>query len=491
MKFNTAQPALSRFDNRDKALFFLTAPLALALAVLIALSVGETATTIIVLAAAAGAGLICGALALTRFFAYAIGMLILGSSLDLAKLGAATGGVGAAEAPKALDPSSILGALFVLMAMLWLASQHRSMGTFPGSPLRRALLVFLAACSLSILGSSNPGTAALVTIRILSAVMIFMVFEQLMLDPDRMRRALLAVYLSAVFPIVFTVFGLLSGNPRTEQKGDFTRIVGTFNQSNSFGRYLMLLIVMGVALYPYVERRFRVPLMAILVGCSGCLAMTYTRSALVGTVIGLVVVGLVQNRRVVVGLLVAGALALLVVPNLSARFTELAGEDEGSNTLEWRLGYWAEVLPLANVNPVTGIGMGQTQYYTEEEKAPHNDLLRAYVETGLIGLAAYSYLMVLLIVTGRRAVAVTDGGTFDRGVAVGYLGCAVSFLADSMVANVLSNVAVLWYFFTFTAATSAIVRRLATTAEVAEGGTRTSSQALRADRGANTPRASR
>ncbi|MBV8693438.1 MAG: hypothetical protein JOY57_17400 [Actinobacteria bacterium] len=48
-------------------------------------------------------------------------------------------------------------------------------------------------------------------------------------------------------------------------------------------------------------------------------------------------------------------------------------------------------------------------------------------------------------------------------MAIGFLGCAVAFLAVSVVANVISNVVNLWYFFTFAAAASAVVhRRMAT-----------------------------
>ena len=54
--------------------------------------------------------------------------------------------------------------------------------------------------------------------------------------------------------------------------------------------------------------------------------------------------------------------------------------------------------------------------------------------------------------------AVTEP-SFDRGVVIGFLGCAVAFLAVSVVANVISNVVNLWYFFTFAAAASAVVHR--------------------------------
>ena len=63
----------------------------------------------------------------------------------------------------------------------------------------------------------------------------------------------------------------------------------------------------------------------------------------------------------------------------------------------------------------------------------------------------YSFLLYSLIALGARAVRRTRPGTFERGVAAGFLGCAVAFIAVSTVSNVMSNVVNLWYFVAFAA----------------------------------------
>jgi putative inorganic carbon (hco3(-)) transporter len=193
------------------------------------------------------------------------------------------------------------------------------------------------------------------------------------------------------------------------------------------------------------------------------LLLTYTRTALLGTVLGLVVVGFVQSKRLLVILMLVGVCALVAVPQMSARFSDLtststAGSGPSENSLVWRLGWWAQVLPLANSNPVTGIGLSMTSNLTETAQ-PHNDYVRAYVETGLLGLGTYLAMLIALVGLGRRAVQASSRGTFDRGVAVGFLGCAVAYVAASLAANVMSNVVSLWYLFAFAAAASAVVRR--------------------------------
>jgi putative inorganic carbon (hco3(-)) transporter len=227
----------------------------------------------------------------------------------------------------------------------------------------------------------------------------------------------------------------------------------------------MLMIIFGVALYPHLGRRLRLALGAALVLSSVFLLLTYTRTAIVGTAIGVVLVGALHSRRLLLGLLVLAVCAFLFVPQLSSRFTQL-GESAATpadvasrNTLTWRINYWTEVLPLANSSPVTGIGLTSTQFATDEAKQPHNDFVRAYVETGLIGFGAYLAVLVALVALGLRAVRVSPPGTLDRGVAVGFLGCAVAFVAVSLAANVLSNVVLLWYLFAFAAAASFVARQ--------------------------------
>ncbi len=451
-----------RLPARVATFMVVAAATALAAYSGITAAAGSKLALVLPLSAVAAAGL--GALALTRFSGYVMAMLLLRASGDLAKLSGRTTGETAARAATAhaLDPSSALAVVFLLAAALWLAAQLHRQGRLPGSPLRLALLVLCTTAALSLLGSRNRPAGALELLRILAAVAMFVVLEQMMAERSTMRRMLTAVYLSAVFPLGFTAAGFLSGHPRAEVKGDFTRITGTFSSSNDFGRYLALLLVFGVALYPHVDRRLRPALALALAGCAGFLAFTYTRTALLGALIGLVVVGLVQSKRLLLVLLMLSLCAVALVPQLSSRFTSLAhtsgGDRPSGNSLEWRLQYWTEVLPLANQNPVTGIGLGMTQYTTDTAKQPHNDFVRAYVETGVIGLGAYLAMLVALVGLGCRALRASPPRSLDRGIAAGFLGCAVMFVAVSATANVISNVAHLWYLFAFAAAASAAAR---------------------------------
>jgi putative inorganic carbon (HCO3(-)) transporter len=449
-----------------KVVTFVLVFLAVAVSAFSGLSAGTGSRLTVVLPVVGLLGLLLGALALSRFSVYVMLMLVIRSSLDLVKLSGGGGSTTTATAvtPRALDPSSLLAVLFLLFAVLWLAAQYRQQGRLPGAPLRRALLWFATAAAISVLGSVDPKASALEWLRIVTIVVMFIALEQMMVNTATMRQILLACFLSTIFPLAFTTFGFLVGHPRSESKGSFVRITGPFLQSNNFGRYLMFMIIFGAALYPYVSKKVRLPLGLMLAMSSVFLLLTYTRTALLGTLLGLVIVGLIQSKRLVLTLMLAGVLALVAVPQMSARFTDLAnttsasGSGPSGNSLAWRFTWWGQVLPLANSNPVTGIGLSMTSELTDVAQ-PHNDYVRAYVETGLLGLGTYLAMLIALVGLGRRAVQASRRGTFDRGVAAGFLGCAIAYVAASLAANVMSNVVSLWYLFAFAAAASAVVRR--------------------------------
>jgi O-antigen ligase len=316
---------------------------------------------------------------------------------------------------------------------------------------------------VSALGADDLTASLLEALRILTVVAMFVVLEQMM-DGRMARRVLLASYLSLALALAYTLVVSALGHPPAEDKGSFLRISGPFTQSTTFGRYLMFLLIFGVAAYRYLPGRHRAALAALLVPSAGLLLLTNTRSAIIAAVIGLIVVAVVQrSARLIAMLCVVAVAGVALLPAVADRFAELGqqqavGGGPTGNTLAWRLRYWGQVVTLADRNPVTGIGPNMTQRGTDEAKKPHNDFLRAYVETGVLGLLAYLAMVLLLVRTGVHAVRRAPPDSLARGVAVGFLGCAVAFVAVSAVSNVLSNVVTLWYLVAFAALATAVVR---------------------------------
>lgn len=455
---STDAVAPGRFPGARRAGVLVAALCCGAGAALTAVGLAAHAELLVLLPAVICAGVIVTAIALTRFGAFVLVMLLVRASVDATKLTSND------TTARLLTPSTLVAVLFIVAAALWLVVRYRRHG-LPGSGLRTALVVLLCTAVISIPNSMDPVRSAGDVLRLLAIVLMYVVLEQLMADPRMMRRALVAVFCSAIFPVIYTAGGAAFGHAPVEVKGTATRVVGTFVQSNTFGAYLMLLVIVGVAVWPHVHGRMRVGLTVLLAACGVCLVLTYTLAAILGAFVGLAVVGIKQSKRLLLALAAALLLVLAAAPTLASRLAEVtdtstyAGTTHAGNSLAWRLEYWSEIAPLANENPVTGIGYGMTSYLTQQGKQPHNDYLRAYVETGVLGLVAYLVFIVLLVRTGLRAARAAPPGTLDRSVAVGYLGCATAMALASIGSNQINGVAQLWYFVAFAAAASSVLRR--------------------------------
>jgi O-antigen ligase len=222
---------------------------------------------------------------------------------------------------------------------------------------------------------------------------------------------------------------------------------------------------MGVALLPHLAQKKQIAMSALLLGSVICLYFTFTRSAWIATLLGVFVVALLAKRRMTLVVMVAGVMVSLVVfPTILQRFADLGTSTSAagyaSNSLSWRFDYWGEVLPLADKDPITGIGLDMSSLETSQQKEPHNDFLRSYVETGIIGTLAYIALLISMGVVARQAMKFTRRWplSYERSVAVGFAACVMAFVVLSIVSNVITQVVVLWYYVAFAAAAYAVTR---------------------------------
>ena len=327
-------------------------------------------------------------------------------------------------------------------------------------------MFFTVACLLSVLTSQQKGLSAVEFSRILSVVVMAIVLERLAVDPPAVKRIMFAAMGSALIPLLASLGTYAIGAPLMDKRAalqdGIKRVRGTFDQANGFSRYLLFIIIMGVALYPHLPKRWRIPMLAGLAGLGVLMILTYTRSSWLALVIGLLVVGWLQSKKLLLVLIAMGLGVALFVPSVVNRFADLTANDGPStaltgegNSLAWRFSYWTQVVNLAADNPVTGIGLRVTEEISGGNKQPHNDFVRAYVELGAIGLMAYILLLIAMARVAVRGVRDARAG-WQRGVAVGFAGCFVAFVLVSLVANVMSQAVVLWYLFAFAACAAAV-----------------------------------
>jgi putative inorganic carbon (hco3(-)) transporter len=400
------------------------------------------ARTVVLLPAAIAMGLAVVALAVTRFELFVASILLVRASLDATALG-----------PSALDAAGAISVLFVGASAVWLLAQ-RSEGSVPSptAPLIPPVAALFACALLSVTVSGHPLDSLFEVVRFGTLVVIVSVLGRLVTSGRALRLVLMAAIGSSIVPILFAIRQI------TGQGGVFTasgldRVRGTFLHSNPFAAYLFLTITLIVSIYPHVERRWRLVLVPLGLACGGSLIATYSRGAWVATFVALVVIGVAQDRRIL--WLLGGAIVVIAiaVPSVGVRLSDLSETQKETgapgNSLIWRFEYWREVLALQD-NPVIGIGFKEVEVSLTGAKAPHNDPIRIFVETGIVGFAAYVWLLVTLGANARSTLRRAPPG-LPRGLAVAFAASFCGLLLLSLTANVITQLVILWYFVTIVA----------------------------------------
>jgi O-antigen ligase len=401
---------------------------------------GVSESAVIVAGAGVGVGLLT--LAATRFWWVVLALFMTRSSLDALKLGHY------AEGSSSLDPGVIVGLVFLLSGATWLAVQWWSGTWRPLSATSRWFAALGAAGIAAAVLSPDPLASGRVALKLCAGALMYAVLEQALRSrPERLKALLVATGASVAVPAAVALSQLRS--PRElEAYLDVSRIRGTFVHPNPFATYLVLLCVVAVALLPHVRgvaRWFSGAVAAV----SGFFAFfTYARGAWIALFLGLVVIGILQDRRIL-GALAAGTVAVvLFVPSFSSRLSDLDNEaiqGRGDpNSLAWRISYWQELLPQMADNPITGIGLDQVLRTSEDSLQPHNVVVQTAVEMGLVGLTCLIGLGVAMGRELRRAVRTSTPG-LHRGLAVGAIGAAVGVLFQFSGENLLTQAAIHWY----------------------------------------------
>ena len=241
-----------------------------------------------------------------------------------------------------------------------------------------------------------------------------------------------------------------------------TRIYSYLRNPNLYGGFLVPLLPLGIVAIVYW------PLWGwkLLAGVAtimnlGCLLLTYSRGAWIGGAAGLAVIGLllVQWLRIYLpsrwqawalpgASLLGGAVAVLGVVSVdSLRLRVLsifAGRSDTSNN--FRLNVWMSVLDMIRDFPILGIGPGNDAFnrvYPLYQRGNYSALgaysvpLELTVETGLIGLIAFCWFLLVLAGQGwqawSRALQVRDreGLWVAAGLAAG-IGLMTHGLVDTV-----------------------------------------------------------
>jgi O-antigen ligase len=191
---------------------------------------------------------------------------------------------------------------------------------------------------------------------------------------------------------------------------------------------------------------------AVAVGGSFSCIMSRSRGGLLALFAGLLVLSLFRNRKVFVIIAILGASYRLWLPvSVLQRIDEAyvvdeAGRIEAADTAAQRLTIWRSGMAMIQDRPL-GVGLGAFPYFSalygtilemrHPDKSAHNEFLRVAAELGVVGFAAFTWLLLRLALSSWRA--------YRRGSEIGLSGVAFAGLG-ALIGMSLSSISGTFFF---------------------------------------------
>lgn len=246
--------------------------------------------------------------------------------------------------------------------------------------------------------------------------------------PERVRASWFWLCLGAIVPVSVALWQLATGQGSTPELG-VNRLAGTFSHPNTFGTYLVPFVLILSATLTTGRGVLRAGRLVVAAALTVLIALTYSRTALLVLLAGLLLLPLLHApqlgwataRKLLLAVLVVGAMGWALVGRVAMqRFSglsvgraavEQAQLGESENSFEWRLINWGVLIGLGLRHPLVGHGIGMTTeinpLVSTENGLPinaHNDFVRFFVESGAVGVLAYTlYGGLLCLCAFRRA----------------------------------------------------------------------------------------
>lgn len=333
-----------------------------------------------------------------------------------------------------------LGFLLWLLKRAWGYRTSGPWGLLPRTPLNKALAVFLIVNAVATVLSVHFGLSlrALLGKELKYLVVFFMVVETIH-DEQRIKRILMVLLGSAGLMALDAAVQYVRGVDLLRSV-ESARVTASFSNPNDFAGWLIMfiLVLMGAAWVRAIKDltwRIRAAFIGMALVLAVCLLLTYSRGAWLGFFAGLILWGQYVFRNLNVrmkGLALLGIVFVLLAGQMfssrivaaldregdfKAKFGETLHmriksiSDTHAMSTEIRIKLWKEALSIWQKFPVAGAGLNTYTRVSPRDKAffdsgiyPHNSYLQMAAETGVLGLGAFIWILLVFFKTAWRHI---------------------------------------------------------------------------------------
>ncbi|MDE3196121.1 MAG: O-antigen ligase family protein [Acidobacteriota bacterium] len=332
----------------------------------------------------------------------------------------------------------------IMLLAIVIGLLRRRQSILPRNGWRTILIVYGAYLFLSLLrgsyylgtGIPHPGDPRLsywIEYMFMPALLVLTAA----LRPARTQiRIILALMALSTLAVDKSFWGAVSDRDYSNYSDDL-RDAGTagYAGSNGLAAYEAQFATLLVALAIYERRRsIRVAYYLLAVFSGLCLMYSLSRGGYLALLAGLVFLGAVKKRTILVALAVFAFSWTALVPAAVEQRVFMTYDDQSrslDHSAETRIQLWEDAMDLFDHNPVIGTGFHTYAYMHRigSYEDTHNYYLKVLVETGLVGLGIFVVLIGITFWQGIQCwLGARDAlvASLGLGLAAWTIACAVA-----------------------------------------------------------------
>jgi O-antigen ligase len=263
------------------------------------------------------------------------------------------------------------------------------------------LVAFLGVCFLSSLTAFWPGYAFQKTTDLAKIVLIYILIENTVTTPSRLRTVLMTMVIGGLFPAAGTIQHYVYQILREGRAA----WIGVWANPNEDAYGLVILIPIAATLAIKSRWWVRIGLAAVIVTYLLAIFLTYSRGGLMGLIAVLGLAGWKQKAPLVRAMMIVGLAGLLLFGGMY--WNRRAGFDDMSHdtTVNQRIATMVAGWRMFQASPLVGIGPGCSMFAyplyvppelncgCEIQLVVHNSFVQVLSEEGILGFVPFMLLL--------------------------------------------------------------------------------------------------
>ena len=364
--------------------------------------------------------------------------------------------------------TTLIGLVLLARGGMWLLLLLRERAAL--TPVHLAVLVYWGIATVATAFSPVRAAAVDGWIKFTLYLLLFALLSRLMRSP-RIRNWMITTYLLTALTVAaaglrqwfFGADALATWVDPDSSLAGTTRVYSYLGNPNLLAGYLIPAVLLAAAALFTWRGLGKLLAATTITITTACLVLTFSRGGWLGFVaggfvfLGLLVQGWSQQlpppwrRWTLPGLLAATAAGLAVAISSVAPLRDrvgsiFAGREDSSNN--FRINVWSAVIDMIKARPILGIGPGNdafNQVYPFYQEPGYTALsaysvfLEILVETGVIGLLCFAWLLLVTFSYGWRHLQIARHQRAAGGL---WLVAAIAAMAGMLVHGLVDTV---WY----------------------------------------------